>query len=330
MRVTSTDVARRAGVSRATVSYVLNDARGQTISEQTRDAVHRAARELGYRPHPGARSLRSGRSDIVLFPLAGLEMRNAFGGAMDACAEALRRHRLTLVSDFTTYATAEERLDAWVRLGPAAVIDVFLRRDDPTRTELVRSGIRVLSAASAGGPRSQRPIDTLSDLAREIQVKHLLDAGHRRIVLALPSAVHEAHFRRGRQRGMHKAVADVGATMTADDVELERGSMRAAVDRWRKARPRPDAICAYNDELAVGLLSVLAECGVRVPGDIAVIGVDDIPLASSVSPTLTTVGYSLEAVGVSIAHTLATLVDSDELEGEFQIPDIHVIVRESA
>lgn len=129
---------------------------------------------------------------------------------------------------------------------------------------------------------------------------------------------------------MHKAVADVGATMTADDVELERGSMRAAVDRWRKARPRPDAICAYNDELAVGLLSVLAERGVRVPGDIAVIGVDDIPLASSVSPTLTTVGYSLEAVGVSIAQTLATLVDSDELEGEFQIPDIHVIVRESA
>lgn len=330
MRVTSTDVARRAGVSRATVSYVLNDAPDQSISEQTRTAVLRAARELGYRPHAGARSLRSGRSDIVLFPLAGLEMRNAFGGAMDACAEGLRRHRLTLVSDFTTYASSEEQLDAWLRLGPAAVVDVFLRRDDPMRDALRSAGIRVLSAAHARGPRTQRPIDTLSDLAREVQVKHLLAAGHRRIVLALPGAVHDAHFRRGRQRGMHKAVSDAGATMAIEDVELDRESMRAAVDRWRKGRVRPDAICAYNDELAVGLLSVLAERGVRVPRDIAVIGVDDIPLASSVSPTLTTVGYSLEEVGVSIARTLAALVDSDELEGDFAIPDIYAITRESA
>ena len=324
------DVARRAGVSRATVSYVLNDAPDQSISEQTREAVHRAARELGYRPNSSARSLRSGRSDIVLFPLAGLEMRNAFGGAMDACAEALMRHRLTLVTDFTSYDSPDDRVDAWLRLGPAAVIDLVLRRDDPTHDVLLRAGIRVLSAARSSGPRSQRPIDTLSDLAREVQVKHLLDAGHRRIVLALPADVHGSNFGRGRQRGMHQAVKSAGATMTIDEVEFDRDSMRAAVDRWSKARPRPEAVCAYNDELAVGLLSALAERGVRVPRDLAVIGVDDIPLASTVSPTLTTVGYSLEEVGNSIATTIAGLIAADELEAEFPIPEIRVVVRESA
>jgi DNA-binding LacI/PurR family transcriptional regulator len=317
-------------VSRATVSYVLNDAPDQSISEQTRAAVQAAARELGYRPNPSARSLRSGRSDIVLFPLAGLEMRNAFGGAMDVCAAALMQHRLTLVTDFTSYETSDDRVDAWLRLGPAAVIDLVLSRDDPTRDALLGAGIRVLSFASNGGPKSTRPIDALSDLPREVQVKYLLDAGHRDIVLALPAEVHKAHFVRGRQRGMHAAVKRAGATMTVDEVELDRDSVRAAVDRWRKMKPRPEAICAYNDELAVGLLSVLAERGVRVPKDIAVIGVDDIPLAATVSPTLTTVGYPLTEVGHAIAATIARLVESKEFEGELPVPEITVIVRESA
>jgi DNA-binding LacI/PurR family transcriptional regulator len=330
MRVTSTDVARRAGVSRATVSYVLNDTPDQSISEQTRAAVQKAARALGYRPNPSARSLRAGRSDIVLLPLDGLEMRQAFGGAMDACAAALAEHRMTLVTDFTTYDNADDRLDAWLRIGPAAVIDLVLRKDDPTHDALLAAGIRVVSAAGATGPRSHRPIDVLSDLAREVQVTYLLESGHRNIVLALPSAVRATHFGRGRQRGMHRAVEKAGATMTIDEVELDRESMRAAVGRWKRARPKFDAICAYNDELAVGLLSALADRGVRVPRDIAVIGVDDIALASSVSPTLTTVGYSLEAVGSSIAETITSLTRGDALEGVFPLPDIAVVVRESA
>lgn len=330
MRVTSTDVAQRAGVSRATVSYVLNDAPDQSISEKTRDAVLRAARELGYRPHAGARSLRSGRSDIVLFPLAGLEMRNAFGGAIDAAASRFVEKRLTLVTDFTTYPTPEDQIDAWLRLGPAAVIDLLLRGDDPTHDALLRAGIRIVSPAGFTGSRSERPIDVLSDLAREVQMQYLLDAGHRRIVFALPSAVHRAHFRRGRQRGMHNAVKRAGATMTIEDVELDRESMRAAVDRWKRTRPRPQAICAYNDELAVGLLSVLAERGVAVPRDLAVIGVDEIPLAATVSPTLTTVSYSPEGVGVTIANTIAALIETDELEAEFAVPRFEVVVRESA
>ncbi len=330
MRVTSTDVAKRAGVSRATVSYVLNDAPDQSISEQTRRAVYRAARELGYRPHPGARSLRSGRSDIVLFPLAGLEMRNAFGGAIDAAAAKFVEHRLTLVTDFTTYRRTEDQIDAWLRLGPAVVIDLVLRADDPTREALTRAGIRIVSPAGFAGRRRERPIDVLSDLAREVQMRYLLDAGHRRIVFALPSAIHEQHYRRGRQRGMHDAVKRAGATMTIEDVELDRDSMRAAVDRWKKARPRPQAICAYNDELAVGLLSVLAERGVDVPRELAVIGVDDIALASTVSPTLTTVSYSPGDVGLRMADAIAAMIASDELEAEFSVPAFHVLVRESA
>jgi DNA-binding LacI/PurR family transcriptional regulator len=330
VRVTSEDVARRAGVSRATVSYVLNDAPDQSISVQTREAVHRAARELGYRPNPSARSLRSGRSDIVLFPLSGLEMRNAFGSAMDTAAAVLMQHRLTLVTDFTEYASPDDRIDAWLRIGPAAVVDVVLRGDDPTHAALTAAGVRVLSPQGATGPRSQRPIDVLSDRAREVQVKYLLDAGHRTIVFAVPSVVHREHMKAGRQRGMHAAVKRAGAEMTIEDVELDRESMRAAVQRWKRTRPRPEAICAYNDELAVGLLSVLAEQGVRVPRDLAVIGVDDIPIGACVSPTLTTVTYQIELVGKVIAETVVRMIAGDELESDFAVPEFSVIVRESA
>jgi DNA-binding LacI/PurR family transcriptional regulator len=324
------DVARRAGVSRATVSYVLNDTPAQSISEQTRTAVLRAARELGYRPNSSARSLRSGRSDVVLFPLAGLEMGSAFGGALDACAAILIQHRLTLVTDFTEYASPEARVDSWLRLGPAAVIDVVLRGDDPTRDTLVRAGIRVLSAGGITPPKSQRPIDVLSDRAREVQMQYLLDAGHRRIVQALPAAVHRANFGPGRQRAMRNAVKRSGADVITDDVELERESMRAAVDRWKRMKPKPTAICAYNDELAVGLLSVLAEKQMRVPDDVVVIGVDDIALASAVSPTLTTVSYSIELVGHAIADSVIAMIAGEELEADFPVPEFRVIVRESA
>ncbi len=330
MRVTSTDVARRAGVSRATVSYVLNDAPDQSISEQTRAAVLEAARELGYRPNSSARSLRSGRSDIVLFPLQDFEMRTALGDIIDRCAAELLPHRLTLVTDFTSYDSVDARIDAWLRLHPAAVVDLILPAGDPTRDELLRAGIGVVSIAGPKLKAGRTPLDTVIDRVRETQVSYLLDAGYRRIVFALPERAHEAQFGAGKRDAVHRAAKRAGATLSIEDVELDKQSLRLAVQRWRSAKPRPEAICAYNDEFAVGLLNALGEAGVRVPKDIAVIGVDDIPLASVVSPSLTTVGYPREDIARSIVGAITSLIESDASEGEVPLPAMDVIVRESA
>lgn len=329
VRPTSSDVAQRAGVSRATVSYVLNDTPDQTISESTRRAVLRAARDLGYRPNAGARSLRSGRSDIVLFPMPGLRFANVWGNALDAMALALREQRLTLVTDFTNYDTLDEQLDAWLRLNPAAVIDVVLRRDDPALDALRKAGIRTITTGTANGSASARPIDALTDRAREVQVARAIDTGRTNIVFAMPAAARKAHFGRGRQLGMHRAIKSANAKLSIEDVELDRASARDAVRQWKKRRPRPTAICTFNDELAIVLLQVMTEEGVGVPGDVSVIGLDNIPLAAAVSPALTTVDASAETLGRAIVGATRELLDTPAITSTFEMPEYFLIERES-
>lgn len=105
--------------------------------------------------------------------------------------------------------------------------------------------------------------------------------------------------------------------------------MRSAVKRWRASKD-VDAICAYNDELAIGLLSALNEASVRVPDDIAVIGLDDLALSAVVTPTLTSVTVPVEQMGEALAETTSRLIDNGELVGAFSIPPYRVVARESA
>src|SRR3954451_17273103 len=101
--VTSADVARAAGVSRATVSYVLNDAPGRVLTPETRETVLRVARELGYQPSALARSLKRGRSNPVLFPVKGVVPNHVLSTLLDAVADALAPRGLALVRDHSSH-----------------------------------------------------------------------------------------------------------------------------------------------------------------------------------------------------------------------------------
>jgi DNA-binding LacI/PurR family transcriptional regulator len=330
MRRTSADVAREAGVSRATVSYVLNNTPSQTISPGTRAAVLDAARRLGYQPHPGARALRMGRGDAVLFPLPGVAMTYVFAEVIDACSAALIARGLTLVTDFTRYPTPKAQAEAWLRLYPAAVIDLTLRRDDPALERLRQAGVPLVSAAVEGQPDHMSAQDVISDRARQKQISYLISRGYRKLAFAIPSGDRLAHFDRRRQTAYERFAQEAGGALTFRDVELERQSMYDAVTEWGDGNSPPDAICAYNDELAIGLLGVLSEAGVRVPQDLAVIGVDDLPLASIVSPTLTTVTWTVQELGESLAATTTALLDDGAASLRFAVPEMRVIERGSA
>lgn len=327
--VTSADVAKRAGVSRATVSYVLNDAPNQTISAPTREAVHRAARELGYRPNAAASSLRKGRGVTVLLPLPGQHMTHVITSLVDACSTALTRRGLTLVSDFTDYATADERLQAWLRLHPAAVIDVFVPRDDPAVHALRRAGVAVLLPAGSGGTEDEPPADAIAFQGREAQVSYLLGRGHRRVVLAAPRIPSSPANRRGMQR-LRRAARAAGATLPVAEMELSHAAVHDAVDGWLRGQGAPDAVAAYNDDYAIAVLAALARRGVRVPEDVAVMGVDDSPLGAAVSPSLTTVAWDFDAFGDSIAAATTALVRDGAAEQQYATPVANVVVRESA
>ena len=228
--ITSADVAREAGLSWATVSYVLNNTPGQTIPERTRRRVLEAAERLGYVAHPGARALRLGRSDAVLFPLGEVSMTHVFGHAVNACSAALNRHGFTLVADATRYESPEAAANAWLRLGPAAFIDLTLTIDDPAVVRMVAAGIPRV-AADLEVPPGLAAIDVVSLEARRLQFVHVAERGARRVVFAASPPLLTS-----------RQVAPTGAAtgfLGQGGRPRTRGRAGRADPRWRRSRGRP-------------------------------------------------------------------------------------------
>src|SRR5919112_841636 len=148
-RVTATDVARAAGVSQATVSYVLNDTPGQTVPAETRARVRAAMDRLGYTPHAAARALRRGHSDTVLFVLPDWPLGAALVAVIEGLTDALEPHGLSLLTPRVT--PARPLAGVWRSLAPAAVVS--LEQVDPAEASaMTGSGIALVSALLHPGP----------------------------------------------------------------------------------------------------------------------------------------------------------------------------------
>ena len=330
MSVTSADVARLAGVSRATVSYVVNDTPGQTISAETRENILRIARELGYRPSAHARSLRRGHGSVVLFPVVGDPHNYVLTQLMDACANALEPLGYSLVWDARRVADPEEQLDAWMRVAPAAIIDAMLRHDDPVLGALRRAGVPVLSAALTSDSRWESTSDAVSRETRITQLRHLLDRGARRLTMVLPKELPTGRRVEQRMLRQWRGVArDAGGTISVERVDLDAGAVRELVAGWRRGE-RPEAVAAFNDDYAVAIVSALIAGRVRVPRDVAVMGVDDIPLGRVTTPTITTLGLDLDAYAQALAAAVQSTLEGQRQPEPVPVPAHYLIERESA
>ncbi len=330
MTVTSAQVAEAAGVSRATVSYVLNRTPGQTISATTRDLVQRTARDLGYRPSAAARSLRSGKGLSVLFPLPGLARSHVVMQLVETCSRALADEGLSLVPDHTVYADCDEQLDAWLRLAPCAVIDLVLRHDDPVLPGLRRHGVPVMSAAFTGSDAQESSSDTYVRVVRETQLLHLLEQGCTRIALVLPPRppgdpqAFQRLVRRQRQLAEQH-----GASLSVVRMPLTSDDAQAVVARWR-AGELPDGVATFDDEHAIAVLSALQQAGVSVPDRVRVIGVDDIPMASIVTPALTSIRADYDEYAKGVATAVARVVHGGGPPPALPLPGHRLVVRASS
>ena len=329
MTVTSTEIARAAGVSRATVSYVLNDNPNQTISEATREAVLKAARELDYRPNAAARSLRSGRGTAVVFPLPGLGQTHVISQLMLSCKRALDAVKLSLVVDFTQYGSVEEQLDAWMKHQPVAVLDLLLRHDDPVLPALKAKGVEVVSAGLGAASGWSNASDAFVQLARRTQVQHLLDAGARQITLILPPHIPSGE---GVERRMLAELADLARSSGAvlDDLhcELDAQAVRSVVAAWTR-KTLPDAIATYDDDYGIALVTALLAAGHRVPEDVMVIGVDDTPLGRVITPSLSTIAADFDEYADGLAAAIRGSIDQRPLPSHLPTPSHHLVPRES-
>jgi DNA-binding LacI/PurR family transcriptional regulator len=304
-RVTSADVARLAGVSRATVSYVLNDTPRQTISADTRGRVIAAADTLGYAPSAAARALRTGRSDVVLCLLPDWPIGPEVGTMLGNLSTALARHGLTFVVHPGNHADRQIG-EIWKAITPAAVV-AFADFSDGEIAAMRAAGVALVVALLGRERQHGRELAVPQQLVGRHQAEYLAAAGHTRLGYAYPDDERVHIFADPRLDGVRETCTWRGLPgPLTETVALAIPTTVASVRRWRAAGVT--AVCAYNDEVALAVLAAVREMGLRAPDDLAVIGVDDIPAAALVSPGLTTVLTDQVAVADRLAETVHAAV----------------------
>ncbi|MEV4033652.1 LacI family DNA-binding transcriptional regulator [Streptomyces umbrinus] len=315
-------------MSRATVSYVLNDVPHQKIPEATRQRVSEAAARLGYAPSVAARTLRMGRSDIVLGLLPDWPIEHVLGRLIQQLTNAFAEYGLTFVVH-SSARPARPLRDLWKSMTPAAVL--ALQEFADLEAQAMRAaGIEVVMAmhgSIAGEPRpplvSEQPIGAL-------QARHLAES-HRRLGYAYPDLTELDVLAQPRLGGVRQVCAELGLPEPdVRTVPLDARLAAEAVEAWLAADPPVTGVCAFNDDVALALLAGLSHLGLRAPHDLAVIGVDDILHASLAQPPLTTVFRNTDTIARNMARRVVDTLEGREIPAESVRDDLGIRLRESA
>lgn len=308
-RPTSADVAAMAGVSRTTVSFVLNQRLDVKIPDETRRRVVDAATQLGYQPNASARQLAGGRSHIIALVLHQSPEQVASDAVL---AETLRglsaaaraggfRVMVELLApdgpdtSYTSLLRAQHA-DGLIVSGP--------RSDDPSLLELVRDGFPVVLQGSLPAVPVQS-VDVDNVAGARGAVEHLLALGHRRIA-CITNAPLVYTAAQERLAGYREAL--LAANIECDPILITEADFDAPSGHLAMARLLArttfDAAFVASDVVALGAIGALRAAGLRVPDDISIVGFDDIPLAAFFDPPLTTVRLPAFELGQAAGRAL--------------------------
>jgi DNA-binding LacI/PurR family transcriptional regulator len=300
---TSADVARLAGVSRSTVSLVVNDVPTARIPKATRERVLAAVAELGYAPDISARRLRAGTSRLVLMPLPQIPLNPAIDTMIEHLSEKLHASGLTLLVHGDRRVTGTAAARTWAELRPAVVLVEAGRCTKPSVALLRRAGTEVLMI-------SERPVpwaDTLEFDQGRVGAEaaaHLLAVGHRRLAAIVPAGPLEG-LGRARAEGLVHAARAAGAH--SEEIIMEATQESAAAVAAAVRRPGgPTAVFTYNDEYGALLHRALDDQGAVMPDDVALVGADNLPIATFLRPALS----SLALNPLEIADRMCTAIRS--------------------
>ena len=327
------DVAREAGVSRGTVSRVLNG--GHYVSPAAKAAVDAAIRRTGYVVNRHARSLITGKSDSVAFLLTEPQERffedPNFNVLLRACTQALADRDIPLILMIAGTEDERRRNLRYIEAGHVAgVLLVSSHSGDPVVARLHEAGVPVVACGKPLGQTTRIGYVAADDRdgAREM-VRHLHATGRRRIAtvtgpLDTPGGVE-------RLAGYRETLAACG--LPADDAlvvtgDYSRASGAEAARTLLERAPDVDAVFVASDLMAQGVLDALARAGKRVPEDIAVGGFDDSPAALSSQPPLTTIRQPWDRISAEMVRTLLARIAGED--PATVILPTELVVRESA
>lgn len=323
------DVAARAGVSPKTVSNVVHDR--PKVAPETRRRVQAAMAELGYQPNLTARSLRSGRTGLLTLAIPNIAAPY-FAELAHLVIEAAAARDYTVLIEETEGLRARE-VDVLngvpPRLSDGTVISPLALNADDVRDAAPRGPIVLLGERIGDGPADHVAVDNEA-VARDA-TGHLVGLGRRRIAAVGYQDDPLAGTSQLRYRGFCSALRDAGlevpAPVAVDTYQWADGA--AAVDALLQRETVPDALVCFNDELAIGAMRRLSELGYSVPGDVAVIGIDDIPEARHMIPSLSTVAPDKGVLAATVVDRLLERIDG-AAEGPRDVVIPHrLVVRES-
>ncbi|MBQ0914684.1 MULTISPECIES: LacI family DNA-binding transcriptional regulator [Streptomyces] len=306
------DVARRAGVSIRTVSNVVNES--VPVSDELRTRVEAALKELEYRPNLVARNLRRGRTGMLAFVVPELDVPYFAELAREVITSA-REHGYVVMLDQTD-GDAERERELLGRESRATMFDGLLLSplsisEDELRDRTNRVPVVLLGEHIFNGDFHHVAIDNVA-AAREA-TEHLVSLGRRRIAAIgdQPYSTGETAQLRtiGYRQALERAGLSVDESLIVSTPHFHR-RLGAEAMRHLLALPEPpDAVFCYNDLLAIGAMHALADAGVRVPEDVAVIGVDGIQEGEYSSPTLTTIAPDKTQIARTAVSTLVASIE---------------------
>jgi DNA-binding LacI/PurR family transcriptional regulator len=330
-RPTLEQVAERAGVSRATVSRVVNGS--PTVTAAIRDAVQRAIAELGYVPNQAARSLVTQRTDSIALILPETEFRvfsedQAIPGFIRGVSQELEAADKQLVLMVGGSPSAHDRIERYALARHVdGVIIASMHGADPLPNSLHRMGIPVLCGGRPLGRSPVPYVETDSVGGARIAVRHLLRAGRTRIATVAGPQDMVAGI--DRLNGYREELRDSDRRSIVAVGDFTRESGAVAMRQLLADDPHLDAVFVASDLMAFGALTALKEAGRRVPDDVALVGFDDVEQARYVEPPLTTVRQPIIGQGREMARQLLRLVAGEEIPHAVVLPT-ELIVRASA
>ncbi len=326
-RPTIRDVARLAGVSHQTVSRVMN--KRENVTRETQERVEAAILELGYRPSAIARSMAHGRTHTIACIAPNLT-DFTFASIIEGAETEARQHGFFLLSssaeDEVGFGTLVEELVEHRRVDGLMIINPYIDQ----RFENIPANFPTVYVGAAARSEAVSSVCLDDENVAYEATRHLLELGHRSIAMVTGPMAEDCS--RDRTVGYRRALAEAGLDyderlVTEGDWSASSG--QAGFERFMQQGLGPTAVFAQNDRMALGILRAARDLGLDVPGQLAVIGVDDMPLSSYFDPPLTTMRQDMPAIGQLATRLLLDIIENNTTSVQALKLPAQLIVRKS-
>ena len=335
-RPTIKDVAFKAGVSTATVSFVLNNRPGQIISERVKERVWRSAEQLEYHPSASAAGLARQRTNnvAILFYQSAHLISNLFYSFViqGAIREATQREYNLMFSYVDRDYKGPADLPKVIRERNTEGVLSVQRISNEMVSDIQSRGVPIVAVDCHPIPTGVGLLQMDNHRGGGLAAEHLLELGHKRISIIIghdvrPSIDH-------RVDGFLAAAAARGVPLSRKNNVVRATSLSfnegyTAAKALLSQKRRPTAIFCANDEMAAGALRAASELGILIPSELSVVGFDDITLSAYTNPPLTTVGGDKERLGSRAMARLIDMIESGEQKQFREDVTVDLIPRDS-